>query len=432
MASYNASSSSPDNSSPWSDWSWDSRGFWVSSRYGPSGSLEYSYKYSETPAQTSKQDQATPRTPDADYIKQPESLDFSYQGVDGVSYATQGCQVQARYTPSSSGPISSQSSTNYPPTISSYGKSDGSYTTSSIPVSNQVWTASGDSNPTSQHGQTYGAADVADRLTSLNINTAISFQQPSYAPGLSGNYQPHAGKNTNKAASSTGGELDERYKVVDPKNQKKFWQVGRVFMVLWTEPAGIQCTGRDKAAQYGSQLSTTYLNGTAYTEIRRFVVIGEGYGNSICSPIHTYSGQATLKSNLPDAKQHAIIHTSKRAPEENSYELDDGTIVKENLPKEPIRVISEQAGEEGDLGALSRVNYAKIYTVEHYVRVLNIGKVHPNSMASLEQNSLFNRPASEPPQPPRGQSSSSSKRDNGKKKSSTRSGSGKKHSKNDD
>jgi len=54
-------------------------------------------------------------------------------------------------------------------------------------------------------------------------------------------------------------------------------------MVLWTEPAGIQCTGRDKAAQYGSQLSTTYLNGTAYTEIRRFVVIGEGYGNSICS-----------------------------------------------------------------------------------------------------------------------------------------------------
>ncbi|PVH78966.1 hypothetical protein DL98DRAFT_560926 [Cadophora sp. DSE1049] len=204
-------------------------------------------------------------------------------------------------------------------------------------------------------------------------------------------------------------------------------------MVLWTEPAGIQRTGRDKGTQYGSQLSTTYLNGTAYTEIRRFVVIGEGYGNSICSPIHTYSGQATLKSNLPDAKQHAIIHTSKRAPEEHSYTAEDGTIVKEYLPKEPIRVISEQAGEEGDLGELSRVNYAKIYTVEHYVRVLNIGKVHPMSMASLEKNCMFIRPADEPPQPPRGQPSSSSRKDNGKKKPSTKSGSSRKHSnKNDD
>lgn len=179
MASYNASRSSTDNSSPWSNWSWDSRGFWVSSRYGPSGSLEYSYDYSETPAQTSKQDQATPRTPNTDYIKQPESLNFSYQGVDGASYATQGGQVQARYPASSSGLISSQSSTNYPPTVSSYGRSDGGYTTSTVPISSQVWTASGDSNATSQHGQTYGAADVADRLTSLNINTAISFQQPS-------------------------------------------------------------------------------------------------------------------------------------------------------------------------------------------------------------------------------------------------------------
>ncbi|KAK0118618.1 hypothetical protein ONS95_007502 [Cadophora gregata] len=421
MASYNAPSSSTDKSSSWSDWTWDQRGFWVSSRYGPSGTVEYDYKFSETP-QTSKQDQATPRTADTDYIKHPENLNFSYESFDAGSYATPEDQVQARYTTNFSSSIQSQSASSYRHTPSSYAKDDNEYATSSV---RQEWSASGGSNTASQPSQNYGTADLPTRLTGLNINKTTPFQQQSYA--LPGNYQPNTGKSTSRAASFTGGELDERYKVVDTRNQKKFWQVGRVFMVLWTEPAGIQCTWREKGNQYGSQLSTTYLNGTAYTEIRRFVVIGEGYGNSICSPIHTYSGQATLKGNLPDAKQHAIIHTSKRAPEEHSLQAEDGTIIKENLPKEPIRVNSEQMGEEGDLGVLSRVNYAKIYTVEHYVRVLNIGKVHPMSMPSLEKNCMFTRRVDEPPQPPRGQSLSS-KKDATKKKSSTKPSSSRKHS----
>ncbi|KAH7416791.1 hypothetical protein BKA64DRAFT_277134 [Cadophora sp. MPI-SDFR-AT-0126] len=433
MASYNTSSNSTDSTSSWSDWSWDSRGFWVSSRYGPSGDLEYDYKYSEPPAQTSKQDQSTPRTPDADYIKQPDRLNFSYESYDGGGYAAQGGPVHARYTTNSSNSIPSQGAPSYRQTPSSYGKVDSSFDNSSVSVNTQVWNEGSDPNAASQQRHNYGAADLTDRFGGLNLNTTIPPQQQGYASAPPSTYQANIGKPTSRAASTSGGELDERYKVVDTKNQKKFWQVGRVFMVLWTEPAGIQCAERDKGTQYGSQLTTTYLNGTAYTEIRRFVVIGEGYGNSICSPIHTYSGQATLKSNLPDAKQHAIIHTSRRAPEERSYIADDGTLVKENLPKEPIRVISEQTGVEGDLGELSRVNYAKIYTVEHYVRVLNIGKVHPTSMASLEKNCMFTRSADEPPQPPRGSSSSSSRKDTSRKKPSTKSSSGRKHSnKNED
>lgn len=69
--------------------------------------------------------------------------------------------------------------------------------------------------------------------------------------------------------------------------------------------------------------------------------------------------------------------------------------MKENLSKDPIRVRREQNGPEGDLGAFSRLNYVKIYTVENTVRVLNIGMVEHNWIPTLMANSIV-RPADTP------------------------------------
>ena len=72
--------------------------------------------------------------------------------------------------------------------------------------------------------------------------------------------------------------------MVEERNQNKFWRVGRVFMMLWTEPA--RDTPRvpgGGGTRNGSHFSTVYLNATVYSEIRRFVVIGVGWGNTICS-----------------------------------------------------------------------------------------------------------------------------------------------------
>jgi hypothetical protein len=44
----------------------------------------------------------------------------------------------------------------------------------------------------------------------------------------------------------------------------------------------------------------------------------------------------------------------------------------EKLFKQPIRVIPE---ENGSLAPQSRINFSKVYTVEHNVKVKNIGKV---------------------------------------------------------
>jgi hypothetical protein len=81
------------------------------------------------------------------------------------------------------------------------------------------------------------------------------------------------------------------------------------------------------------------------------------------------------------------------------YEAEDGRIVAERLTKDPIRVDSERDDAEGELKPESRLNYSKIYTVENYVRVLNIGMVHRNSMESLLANS-FVRAETEPARRP--------------------------------
>jgi hypothetical protein len=52
-----------DKSSAWSQWMWDDRGVYVSTRYGPSGQLEYDFRYPSTSTDSAiEREIATPRT----------------------------------------------------------------------------------------------------------------------------------------------------------------------------------------------------------------------------------------------------------------------------------------------------------------------------------------------------------------------------------
>jgi hypothetical protein len=50
MSSGHSTGKAVDKSSPWSEHVWDEGGYWVSSRHGPSGELEYDYRYRGRPA----------------------------------------------------------------------------------------------------------------------------------------------------------------------------------------------------------------------------------------------------------------------------------------------------------------------------------------------------------------------------------------------
>lgn len=91
-------------------------------------------------------------------------------------------------------------------------------------------------------------------------------------------------------------------------------------------------------------------------------------------PIQTYRNQGTRKHGVL-AEDHAIIYTGV-----DRYDEPD-PLAGEELTKNAIRV--EAAGNES-LHPCSRVNFGKTYTVEHNVKVLEVGKVTPEHIVLLD------------------------------------------------
>ncbi|KAE9367984.1 hypothetical protein N431DRAFT_384049 [Stipitochalara longipes BDJ] len=161
-------------------------------------------------------------------------------------------------------------------------------------------------------------------------------------------------------------KLDPRYKI---RNSKEF-EFGRasnmditfVFKVLWSEPfgsGGTEITALS-AAKHGEK---------AFHKVRRFIVMRNKKGHSICIPILTYGHQGVLKYGV-HPEDHAVVYSSKT---EGPY-YHEGE--KELLTKKPIRLDIKDPSEK--LDPQSRLNYAKTYTVEHNVKVFFIGWIARN------------------------------------------------------
>jgi hypothetical protein len=108
-----------------------------------------------------------------------------------------------------------------------------------------------------------------------------------------------------------------------------------------------------------------------YTEIRRFLVIRAFSHHSLCVPIATYRAHGTRYR--PDAQHHSIAYTGSTPP----FPLSG-----ENMVRHPIR-IKPRSSEK--FHKASRINFSKIYTIEHNVKVKNIGKVDDEYMPLIMQ-----------------------------------------------
>lgn len=87
-------------------------------------------------------------------------------------------------------------------------------------------------------------------------------------------------------------------------------------------------------------------------------------------PITTYSGQGVAKAGI-DRSKHAVIHMRGDRPR---------TVRSEpRMAKEPLEV--DPARPDQKLDCMSRVNFGKVYTVEHNVKVLPVGKITEASRA---------------------------------------------------
>jgi len=164
---------------------------------------------------------------------------------------------------------------------------------------------------------------------------------------------------TDPNAETNQETLDPRYRRVAKHHHATFFVLGRVFKMLWTEPAGQANPGKTRNSTH---FSTVLYGQTAFSEIRRFVVVRNKGDFSQCIPIQTYKGQGATKQGLI-VDDHGVIHTTASVP---------ALLPGEKLTKYSVQV---QPYKDERLEPESRVNYGKAYAVEHNVKVLEVGMV---------------------------------------------------------
>ncbi|KAH8175899.1 hypothetical protein LIA77_04317 [Sarocladium implicatum] len=165
-------------------------------------------------------------------------------------------------------------------------------------------------------------------------------------------------------------EIDTRFRV----ERSSRFQPGEVFKAIWAE-----AKATDSAA--GSANSSLRTDGDEIrnsvgefvTGFRRFIVVANDLGNSTCIPILTYGGRGCTKRGVKPEK-HGIVYVKGQKPK-----------LLESEPKlgfPPIKVELSVEGEK--LDRTSRINYSKLVTVEHNVRVMFIGSVVADDWPSVQ------------------------------------------------
>jgi hypothetical protein len=220
-----------------------------------------------------------------------------------------------------------------------------------------------------------------DSLASAFRTTTISGSAPgSTSSPVERGSTTNGSKNTRNAHAVSGvgteklepsesmecSELDHPtnligYKVI--RNGKKFFTVGRVFAMLWTEPTG------DKTDSGSLFISTIVFGERVYSKIRRFVVIKEGTRDCQCLPLSTFGGLGTKKPGLKQSDYAAVYEAGRdgyrrgrRAP----------TFPDEPGLKKALAIFLEA---KEPIHQMSRINFRKVYTIEHNVKAKKIGRI---------------------------------------------------------
>jgi hypothetical protein len=97
-------------------------------------------------------------------------------------------------------------------------------------------------------------------------------------------------------------------------------------------------------------------------------------------PINTYNYQGVAKKGLSpeDRQAHSIIYMDDTKP---AIHLAEKGMMFKSL------IAVSVASSEQKLHYMSRINFGKVYSVEWNVKVMNVGKVHRDSMFNFESYS---------------------------------------------
>ncbi|XTI92264.1 hypothetical protein V2W45_1246495 [Cenococcum geophilum] len=228
--------------------------------------------------------------------------------------------------------------------------------------------------------QTFVADDASSYKKSSTFTSTHTHQQLSYSsyaqPAAPLPAQPPNQQKVRHIRTSIDGRedeaLDPRYKRVSLRSQADFFCHGRVFMMLWIEPAELLNPGGTRGSTHFSVIK---YGETAYSEIRRFVVVRNKGAFSQCVPVQTYRRQGATKVGVL-VEDRAVIYTG------GEHDPPPSLLEGEGITKQALRVVTD--GNE-TLDVRSRINFGKTYTVEHNVKVLSIGTIAPEHCHLLEK-----------------------------------------------
>lgn len=168
--------------------------------------------------------------------------------------------------------------------------------------------------------------------------------------------------------------LFKAYKV--RTNPKQFFRIGKVFLVLWSEPAG----GTSLVSKWATGTVINHLGERVFSKVRRFVVVREGGNYCNALPINTYLGRGVAKPGV-NKSEHVIIFTGKTPPLPTARELPgQGQLGMRHMP---IQVDPDTLDET--LDPMSRLDLGGVTKVEHNIKVKPLGNVNKRSLGALRE-----------------------------------------------
>ncbi|KFZ06908.1 hypothetical protein V501_06942 [Pseudogymnoascus sp. VKM F-4519 (FW-2642)] len=219
--------------------------------------------------------------------------------------------------------------------------------------------------------------------TSQPTNTNFGGRPPPTAPTGPANNQRRSHGGRRYSGNTNASLVEAKDTKTEFSSKRELWEGNefkerRVFKVVWTEPNGVD--PRENYSNF-SRITASKHGELAYTSIRRFVVWKNYDGHAICLPVLTYGGRGTAKPGVK-AAHHAIIFTESKKDNRSIKRPPRETKPEKKLANAPICV--ELMNRRNQLDAMSRLNYAKVYTVEHNVKVCFIGRIHKDSVKEFK------------------------------------------------
>ncbi len=144
---------------------------------------------------------------------------------------------------------------------------------------------------------------------------------------------------------------------------------------MWFEPGGQDATQRQSDPAYAKACPPFYGE-RPHAKFRWFVVVRKRLHHSLCFAITASGGRgATKRASMGRPKDFVVLHSAAIDP--------PAAFPEENIERDPVAVIIEDT--EQFISPFARLDCGRIYTVEDNLKVMKIGRVHPDSLEGLEE-----------------------------------------------